>query len=143
MDIAANLKSIFPGNSEMAQRRRAFDWSGSDLGLPGDWPDALKTSVRIILTSRHPMFVWWGDNLINLYNDGYAGFLLSKHPSALGKPASAVWPEIWQDVIVPRLSLRNIRTVAPMTKEWPSSCSAEGIRRRPMPRFPCHFESGV
>jgi signal transduction histidine kinase len=87
----------------MAQRMRVFDWSGSDLGPPEDWPDALKISVRIILTSRHPMFVWWGDNLINLYNDGYADFLLSKHPSALGKPASAVWPEIWHDVIVPRI----------------------------------------
>jgi hypothetical protein len=58
MDIATNLKSIFPGNSEMAQRMRAFDWSGTDLGPPEDWPDALKMSVRIILTSRHPMFVW-------------------------------------------------------------------------------------
>ncbi|MBX3301823.1 MAG: response regulator [Nitrospira sp.] len=109
MDTSANLKSIFPGNSEMAQRMRAFDWLESDLGLPENWPDALKTSVRIILTSRQPMFVWWGNKLLNLYNDGYAGFLLSKHPNALGKPASAVWPEIWHDVIAPRVEYAKLQ----------------------------------
>jgi PAS domain S-box-containing protein len=44
------------------------------------------------------MFVWWGEELINLYNDGYAAFLWSKHPAALAQPASAVWPEIWNEV---------------------------------------------
>jgi hypothetical protein len=37
------------------------------LGPPHMWPQSLK-SVRIMLTSRQPMFVWWGDELINLYN---------------------------------------------------------------------------
>jgi signal transduction histidine kinase len=103
MLVGAGSDSIFPGDSEMALLMRGFDWTRSELGPPEDWPNALKTSVRIILTSRHPMFVWWGDNLINLYNDGYARFLLSKHPSALAKPAIRVWPEIWDDVIVPRI----------------------------------------
>jgi signal transduction histidine kinase len=103
MRVRGGLDSIFPGESEMARLMREVDWSGSKLGPPQHWPDALKTSVRIILTSRHPMFVWWGDDLINLYNDGYARFLLSKHPRALAKPAVDVWPEIWDDVIVPRV----------------------------------------
>ena len=28
------LESIFPGNSEMAQLMRAFDWSSTEVGLP-------------------------------------------------------------------------------------------------------------
>ncbi len=103
MATAINLKSIFPGSSEMAQQMRAFDWTRNELGPPENWPEALKTSVRIILTSRHPMFIWWGDKFINLHNDGYANFLHSKHPDALGKPACFVWPEIWHDLIVPRI----------------------------------------
>jgi signal transduction histidine kinase len=86
----------------MARRMREFDWSRNPLGNPLDWPQTLKTSVRIILTARQPMFVWWGTQLITLYNDGYAAFLWSKHPQALGEPASAVWPEIW-DVVEPRV----------------------------------------
>jgi PAS domain S-box-containing protein len=94
----ARLRALFPGASEMARRMRAFDWSKTDLGPPEGWPQNLKTSVRITLTSRHPMFVWWGERLINLYNDGYAAFLHAKHPAALGQPASEVWPEIWEQV---------------------------------------------
>ena len=54
--------------------------------------------MRIILTSRQPMFVWWGDELINLYNDAYKAIVGGKHPEALGQPASVVWREIWDQV---------------------------------------------
>jgi signal transduction histidine kinase len=96
------IERIFPGRSEMARRMREFDWSRNPLGNPPDWPQNLKTSVRVMLTARQPMFVWWGERLITLYNDGYAAFLWSKHPWALGEPASVVWPEIW-DVVEPRV----------------------------------------
>lgn len=98
-----NPRRIFPGNSQMAQRMRAFDWTKSALGLPENWPEALKTSVHIILTSRHAMFIWWGDNFVTLYNDEYESSIHSKTLDTLGKSASAVWPEIWHDIIVPRI----------------------------------------
>jgi hypothetical protein len=96
----SKLNEIFPGHShsEMANRLRCFDWAQNPLGPPETWGQNLKTCVRIILTSRHPMLVWWGNRLINLYNDGYAAFLWSKHPAALGQPASGVWPEIWEQI---------------------------------------------
>jgi PAS domain S-box-containing protein len=96
--MGVELERIFPGDSQMARRIRSFDWSLTELGPPEPWPQNLKTCVRIILASRQPMFVWWGERLINLYNDGYAAFLYAKHPAALGGPASAVWPEIWDQV---------------------------------------------
>ena len=99
----SELGRLFPGTSEMARRMRAFDWSNNLLGPPQSWPQNLKTSVRVVLTSSHPMFVWWGEQLINLYNDGYAAFLYARHPAALGQPASTVWPEIW-DLVGPRVA---------------------------------------
>jgi PAS domain S-box-containing protein len=95
------LESIFPGTSEMAHRMRSFDWSQTVLGLPETWPLNLRTCVRIILTSRQPMFIWWGEQLIHLYNDGYTAILGAKHPAALAKPAPVVWSEVW-DVAGPR-----------------------------------------
>ncbi|HVU49064.1 MAG TPA: ATP-binding protein [Polyangia bacterium] len=80
---------------------RSMDWSQSPLGPVDEWPQSLRTCLRIILTSRQPMFVWWGRELINLYNDAYRAIVGGKHPKALGQPASVVWREIW-DQIRPR-----------------------------------------
>ncbi|MBW4677631.1 MAG: response regulator [Desmonostoc geniculatum HA4340-LM1] len=89
------------GGHEMGARMRELDWSKTSLGPTQHWPQSLKTAVRIMLTSRQPMFVWWGEELINLYNDPYKAIIGGKHPEALGQPASHVWREIW-DQIGPR-----------------------------------------
>ena len=94
----AEPADLFAGDSELAAMMRAKDWAQSPLGPPGQWPESLKTCVRIMLTSRQPMFVWWGDQLINLYNDAYKAIVGGKHPEALGQPASVVWREIWDQV---------------------------------------------
>ena len=86
------------GGGETGAMLRALDWGESPLGPVSTWPQSLKTAVRIMLTSRQPMFVWWGDELINLYNDAYRSILGGKHPGALGRPASEVWREIWDQV---------------------------------------------
>src|SRR3954453_6802663 len=89
---------LFLGGGELGERMRAIDWSRTPLGPVASWPQSLKTCVRIILTSRQPMFVRWGDELTNLYNDAYKSILGGKHPLALGQPASVVWREIWEQV---------------------------------------------
>jgi signal transduction histidine kinase len=88
----------------MSDLVREFDWSATPLGPAENWPESLKTTVRILLTSRFPMWMAWGPELTVLYNDAYARVTLGKkHPWALGKPATEVWSEIWTD-IGPRIS---------------------------------------
>jgi PAS domain S-box-containing protein len=94
----AQGEALFAGDSELSLLMRATDWSKTPLGPPETWPQSLKTCVRIVLTSRQAMFVWWGDQLINLYNDAYKAIVGGKHPEALGQPASVVWREIWDQV---------------------------------------------
>ena len=89
---------LLAGGGELGALMRAMDWSRTSLGPVEMWPQALRTSVRILLTSRQPMFVWWGEELINLYNDAYKAIVGGKHPKALGQPASVVWHEIWDQV---------------------------------------------
>jgi len=86
------------GGGELGARMRELDWSKTPLGPVATWPQSLKTCVRIVLTSSQPMFVWWGPELINLYNDAYKSIVGGKHPQALGQPASVVWREIWDQV---------------------------------------------
>ncbi len=98
IDDTAASADFLSGGGELGARMRAIDWSATSLGPPSAWPQSLKTCVRIILTSRQPMFVWWGEELINLYNDAYKSIAGGKHPSALGQPASVVWSEIWDEI---------------------------------------------
>src|SRR4051812_33508892 len=86
------------GGGEMGARIRAKDWSQTPLGPVESWPQSLKTIVRIMLTSRQPIWIGWGPQLIKLYNDPYKAIVGGKHPVALGQPASVVWHEIWQDI---------------------------------------------
>src|SRR5579862_3307304 len=98
---------LFSGGGELGALMCAKDWSQTPLGPVSTWPQNLRTCVRIVLTSRQPMFVWWGDELINLYNDAYKSIVGGKHPESLGQPARVVWHEIW-DQIGPRAEI--IRT---------------------------------
>jgi hypothetical protein len=84
---------------EMPRLVEGFNWASTPLGPADAWPDSLKVVVRILLTSRFPMWMAWGPELTFLYNDAYCRTTLGKkHPWALGKPAAQVWNEIWKDI---------------------------------------------
>jgi PAS domain S-box-containing protein len=91
------------GGGEMGALMRAYDWSASPLGEPDSWPQSLRTAVRILLNTNHPMFIWWGPELIQFYNDAYRQTMgPERHPSALGQGGRACWAEIWH-IIGPQI----------------------------------------
>jgi len=91
------------GGGEMGALTRAYDRSASPLGEPGTWPQSLRTAVRILLNTNHPMFIWWGPQLIQFYNDAYRQTMgPERHPSALGQGGRECWAEIW-DIIGPQI----------------------------------------
>ncbi len=77
---------------------RARDWAATPLGPAHAWPQSLKTAVGIMLTSRQPIWIGWGKELIYLYNDPYKSIIGGRHPWALGRPVSQVWREIWNEI---------------------------------------------
>ena len=84
------------GGGEMGALTRAYDWSATPLGKPEIWPQSLRTAVRILLNTNHPMFIWWGPELIQFYNDAYRQTMgPERHPSALGQRGRECWEEIW------------------------------------------------
>jgi PAS domain S-box-containing protein len=91
----SKLRHVY-GDGEMAELTRSFDWSKTPLGPIDSWPDVLLTTVNMLLATRHPMFLWWGPDLIQFYNDGYRPSIREdKHPKALGQRGMECWPEIW------------------------------------------------
>jgi PAS domain S-box-containing protein len=93
----SSSEAFLAGGGEMGAAMRALDWSGTPLGPPAAWPQPLKTTVGIMLSSKFPMFLAWGPELTLLYNDGYAEILGAKHP-ALGRRFEDVWSEVWADI---------------------------------------------
>lgn len=89
---------VFGGDSEMAGLMRSHDWAKTPLGSIDTWSPSLKTAVQIMLGSRYPMFIWWGPQFINLYNDAYMPILGQRHPAALGRSAVEIWAEVWEVV---------------------------------------------
>ncbi len=94
-------QELFAGGTEMGALIRSHDWSLSALGAVETWSQSLKTAIQLILGSRYPMFVWWGHQMINLYNDAYSPILGQRHPAALGQSAFDVWADVW-DVVGPQ-----------------------------------------
>jgi signal transduction histidine kinase len=96
--VSAAPPRIF-GSGEMAELTRTFDWASTAVGPIEEWPDTLITTVNMVLANRHPMFLWWGDELVQFYNDAYRPSIGSdKHPKALGQRGRECWPEIWHAI---------------------------------------------
>lgn len=99
---AHNLDFLLDGG-RMGEEIRSKDWTRTPLGNPTTWPPELRTVVRLMLRTNHPMFVFWGEDLICLYNDAYSQSIgPERHPGALGQPGREVWEEIW-DIIGPQI----------------------------------------
>ncbi|NTX36572.1 response regulator [Myxococcus sp. CA033] len=80
----------------MGALMRAIDWVKTPVGAPETWPQSLRTAVSILLESRFPMYIAWGPQLVQFYNDGYRPVLGStKHPAAMGHSAQATFAESW------------------------------------------------
>ncbi len=91
------------GGGEMGALMRAHDWAATPLGPPERWPQPLRTAVRLILNTGHPMYIFWGPEGACFYNDAYRQSIgPERHPGSLGQPAFGVWAEIW-DMIGPQI----------------------------------------
>jgi signal transduction histidine kinase len=84
------------GGGEMGALMRSTNWSATPLGPIEQWPKSLKTMLGVMLGSRFPMLLWWGPDLLHLYNDAYRPILRDKHPASLAAPAAEVWAEVWE-----------------------------------------------
>lgn len=90
--------TLFEGTGEMAALMRAYDWDAHPMGNPEYWPDSLKTTIRLMLQSNFPMFIWWSPDLYMFHNDAYLPALGKKHPQALGASAREMWAEVWEQI---------------------------------------------
>jgi PAS domain S-box-containing protein len=113
---AAHAADIFRGGGEMGALLRATDWSRTSVGPVERWPQSLRTALSIVLSSRFGMYIAWGRDYTQFYNDAYRPILgSSKHPAA-GKLSSETFAESWH--IIGPLFERVMRGEAVGSEDW-------------------------
>jgi signal transduction histidine kinase/DNA-binding response OmpR family regulator len=92
---------VLAGGGEMGALMRTIDWSRTPVGPVAGWPQSLRTALSILLETGFPMYIAWGPEFTQFYNDGYRPILGStKHPAAMGASTRETFAEIW-DIIGP------------------------------------------
>ncbi len=95
-NLTKNFLTDIRQDSELLRLTSSYDWNSSPVGPVEFWPQSLKNAVSLILQNGMPMYLAWGKDFTQFYNDGYLPFLgASKYPNALGNTAKKTWPEIW------------------------------------------------
>ena len=98
MQRPPSVPGFLEGGGALGALMRIHDWASTPLGAPESWPANLQSTLGLCLDSAFPIAIYWGPDLLLLYNDAWSPILGEKHPWALGRPATEVWPEIWDAI---------------------------------------------
>ncbi|MEX0721620.1 MAG: GAF domain-containing protein [Balneolaceae bacterium] len=92
------MKNIKPVDEhEMGKLTRSKDWSKTSLGTREKWPQKLHAILDICLASSStPICIFWGSDLILLYNDAWKKYTGEK--LLIGYPAREAFSEKWNKV---------------------------------------------
>ncbi|MEU8262103.1 SpoIIE family protein phosphatase [Micromonospora sp. NPDC048999] len=83
--------------SSTAAALSTLRWADTPLGAPEMWDPAVRAVVDLVLASPVPMALLYGDDLVLVYNEGYAALIGARHPRALGRPAAEVFADVWDE----------------------------------------------
>ncbi|MER7419743.1 hypothetical protein ABT346_23680, partial [Micromonospora peucetia] len=94
----ASVDDLFAGDDPTSAAHRATDWTATALGPVQTWPPELCAAVRTVLPSKIPMLLWWGTELVQIFNHAYTSVLGDKYPAAIGQPGARCWAEVWAEL---------------------------------------------
>lgn len=83
------------GRSGLADLIKSHDWSKTSIGVIDSWPQSLKTAINISLNSKIATVIFWGREMVRIYNDAYSNIIGNKHPWLLGSKGSEQLLEAW------------------------------------------------
>lgn len=83
--------------SEHVKFARNYDWASTSIGALETWSPQLRTMTNIVMLDPSPAVLFWGEELVAFYNEGYVNIAGSRHPALMGQPASVGWADIWDE----------------------------------------------
>jgi signal transduction histidine kinase len=90
-NVPESTEQFLSGGGEMGKLIRSMDWSTTALGPIEHWPQSLRTSVGLCLSSTFPILIAWGPETIQIYNDSYRPICGAKHPESMGQNFRICW----------------------------------------------------
>jgi hypothetical protein len=139
---AQQLLDFLENGGTMGVAIQNFDWASTSLGPIEGWTTAQRMAIGMMLSSKFPMAVIWGEELVTLYNDAFLPILGTK-PPALGRSFRDVWYEAW-DVIGP-IAQRAFAGEAVFVEDFPLLIHRRGFAEQANFTFcysPIRDESG-
>ena len=91
VDQSLSKAQFLSGGGEMGELIRSMDWSNNPLGPVENWPQSLRTSVSLCLSSTFPILIAWGPETIQIYNDAYKPICGAMHPQSMGMNFRICW----------------------------------------------------
>jgi PAS domain S-box-containing protein len=76
------------------------NWQDTTVGPIHTWPTMLRQMYTTILASEEPRVLYWGNDMLLLYNEKARFVVGEMHPGCLGEPLSHVWGEAVHSEIV-------------------------------------------
>lgn len=89
---------VTPALPPHIQFTRSIDWAATKLGPVERWSTELRSMCNLIMASPHPAAMYWGEDLVAIYNEAYILLAGEKHPSLMGQSYKTAWAEIWSEV---------------------------------------------
>lgn len=86
---------------------RSIDWSQTPLGPMSEWSPQLRSIANLTMQDPHPAVVFYGPDLIMIYNEVYSEHLGNLHP-CMGHSARAVFATVWFEYFEPMI-IQNIQ----------------------------------
>lgn len=77
---------------------KSIDWASTSLGPMAEWSYDLRAMSNLVMGSPHPACMYWGPDLICIYNAAYIDLAGGKHPALMGQKYIEAWPEIWPEI---------------------------------------------
>ncbi|KAL7274382.1 hypothetical protein RUND412_002721 [Rhizina undulata] len=95
LDWTRELKlSVSKETEEYYQLLRSVPWHETSLGPLSHWPNSLRCISNAIMSFPHPTVLYWGEDLVSIYNEAWKQVAQARHPDVLGKKFEESWPEL-------------------------------------------------
>jgi hypothetical protein len=74
---------------------RSVDWSHTSLGPFRTWSPQLRSAANIVMQDPRAAVLFWGVDLIMIYNEPYVELIGELHPACMGTSARICLVDVW------------------------------------------------
>lgn len=75
---------------------RNSSWAATSLGPIEHWDKDLRAICNLIMASPQPAAIYWGPDLVIIYNEAYVQIAGAQHPALMGRPHAQAGPGPWK-----------------------------------------------